>query len=42
MSVSIYCHKAGLFSCCSFWIVLYRGNINNVIQNLCGKWYYNI
>ena len=27
---------------CSYWIVLFRGNSNNVIQNLNNKWYYNI
>jgi len=25
---------------CSLWILLYRGNNNNVYQNLNGKWYY--
>ena len=26
---------------CSFWIVLYRGNNNNVFQNLNGSWLFN-
>lgn len=27
---------------CSIWIMFYRGNSNNVCQNLNGKWYRNI
>ena len=26
---------------CDIWIMLYRGNNSNVIQNLNGKWYNN-
>jgi hypothetical protein len=37
MSVTIT-HNTGFFSCCSLWIMLYRGNNENVYQNLKGNW----
>ncbi len=46
LAITIIMSKCKYIICgsgnCSLWIILYRGNNNNVIQNLCGKWYYNI
>jgi hypothetical protein len=46
LAITIIMSKCKYIICgsgnCSFWIILYRGNNNNVIQNLNNKWYYNI
>jgi hypothetical protein len=46
LAITIIMSKCKYIICgsgnCSFWIMLYRGNSNNVIQNLNNRWYYNI
>jgi hypothetical protein len=45
LAITIIMSKCKYIICgtgnCSFWIILYRGNSNNVIQNSNNKWYYN-
>lgn len=46
LAITIIMSKCKYIICgsgnCSYWIILYRGNNNNVIQNLNNNWYYNI
>ena len=46
LAITIIMSKCKYIICgsgnCSLWIILYRGNNNNIIQNLNNKWYYNI
>jgi hypothetical protein len=46
LAITIIMSKCKYIICgsgnCSIWIILYRGNNNNVIQNLNNNWYYNI
>ncbi len=46
LAITIIMSKCKYIICgsgnCSIWIMLYRGNSNNVIQFLNGKWYNNI
>jgi hypothetical protein len=46
LAITIIMSKCKYIICgsgnCSFWIILYRGNNKNIIQNLNNKWYSNI
>ena len=46
LAITIIMSKCKYIICgsgnCSYWIILYRGNNNNVIQNLNNNWYSNI
>ena len=45
LAITIIMSKCKYIICgtgnCSFWIILYRGNSNNIYQNSNNKWYYN-
>jgi len=45
LAITIIMSKCKYIICgsgnCSFWIILYRGNSDNVYQNLNNKWHYN-
>ena len=46
LTITIIMSKCKYIICgsgnCSFWIILYRGNNKNIIQNLNNKWYSNV